>query len=137
MFSSGDFSELIHNDLEHDLSINIYNNVTKSCLHSIVAISLVLPCVEVISWLIGQVEFSNKWILNQHQSPFRGYQTFNILSRKFLLEPEVSLFEEWVKMAMYEVPPSMLQKNGGFMIKSLRPWYQRCIQLLDWSIILE
>ena len=49
MFNSGDFSELIHNDPEHDLSINIYKNVTKSGLHRISARSLVLPCVEVIS----------------------------------------------------------------------------------------
>ena len=55
-FQDKEFLMLLQDDVCTELSIEVYRNIIKSGLHRVAAKTLILPCLDVIEWIIRKID---------------------------------------------------------------------------------
>ena len=83
--------------MSHELSREISKNIIKSGLHRAAVKTLVLPCLDVIEWIIWKVDHANRIILNSENKSVASYKASIFNQIYHLKEAHIKVTPEWLK----------------------------------------
>ena len=67
-------------DVEDQDELKIFKNIWRSRLHRVVARASISPYVDVISWILKNVDLDNRYTLNAKGKPIVSFQVANIFN---------------------------------------------------------
>ena len=73
-FKDKEFVVLLQNDTRTELSKEIYKNIIKSGLHKATVKTHVLPCLDVVEWIMRKIDHQHRSILNVEEKVVANYK---------------------------------------------------------------
>ena len=61
-----------------ELSKDIYKRISKSELYRAAANALIIPCPNIVEWMIRKMDHSNRILLNLDENHVASYQPYTI-----------------------------------------------------------
>ena len=88
---------LLQDDVRTELSKEAYNNIIKSRLHREVENTLVLPCLDVIEWIIRILDYEHWSILNYEEKSVANKKASVFNQMYHLKEAHIKVAPEWLR----------------------------------------
>ena len=88
---------LLQDDVSTQLRKEVYRNIIKSRLHRSVMKTLVLPCLDVIEWIIRKIDRRHRLILNYEGKSVSSYKSSVFNQMYHLKEAYIKVSPKWLK----------------------------------------
>ena len=96
-FQDKDFQILLQDDVSTELSKEVYKNIIKYELHRATVKTLVLPCSDVIEWIMRKIDHQHRSILNYEGKIVDSYKDSVFNKIYHLKETYIKVTLEWLK----------------------------------------
>ena len=113
---------LLQDDVNTELSKEVYKNIIKSGLHRATIKTLVLPCLDVIEWITRKIDHEHRSIINYEDKSVASYKALVFNQMYHLKEGHIKVTPEWLRQKSESADLLTIMKilwsEGQFRAKS-------------------
>lgn len=105
---------------EKNTDAGVYQTIRRSCLHKVAARPALMPCAEILSWLISHANVENRLIKDENGKAIASFQPSSLELYYKFPKPETSLTDGRVLQFAHNINSHEMRKGWWITGKAFR-----------------